>query len=110
VIESPRYRVVFGGDTAFTNTFRQAKGTRATDLAIMPIGAYEPWIRYHCNPEQAWQMAQDTGAEYVLPVHHQTFQLGREGYREPIERLVKAAGSRPERVCLHEIGQEFHLA
>jgi L-ascorbate metabolism protein UlaG (beta-lactamase superfamily) len=110
VIEAPRYRVVFGGDTAFTHTFRGAKGAKATDLAIMPIGAYEPWIRFHCNPEQAWQMAQDAGAEYVLPVHHQTFQLGREAYREPIERLIGAAGSRPERVCLHEIGQEFHLS
>jgi L-ascorbate metabolism protein UlaG (beta-lactamase superfamily) len=109
VIELGRYRIVFGGDTAYTNTFRQAKGNRPTDLAIMPIGAYDPWIRYHCNPEQAWEMAQDVGAEFVLPVHHQTFQLSREAYREPIERLVQAAGSRPERVCLHEIGQEFHL-
>ena len=44
------------------------------------------------------------------PVHHQTFQLGREAYREPIDRLLTAAGSRPERVCLHDIGQECHLA
>jgi L-ascorbate metabolism protein UlaG (beta-lactamase superfamily) len=109
VIESGRYRVVFGGDTAYTHSFRQAKGARPTDVAIMPIGAYQPWIRYHCNPEQAWEMAQDCGAEYVLPVHHQTFQLGREAYREPIDRLVTAAGSRPQRVCLHDIGQEFHL-
>jgi L-ascorbate metabolism protein UlaG (beta-lactamase superfamily) len=109
VIETPRHRVVFGGDTAFTRTFRNAKGNRSTALAIMPIGAYDPWLRYHCNPEQAWLMAQDCGAHYVLPVHHQTFQLGREPYREPIERLVEAAGSSPDRVCLHEIGQEFHL-
>jgi L-ascorbate metabolism protein UlaG (beta-lactamase superfamily) len=109
ILETPQHRIVFGGDTAFTRSFRSAKGTRTTDLAIMPIGAYEPWIRYHCNPEQAWEMVQDCGAEYVLPVHHQTFLLGREAYREPIERLVRAAGPRPERVCLHEIGQEFHL-
>jgi hypothetical protein len=55
-------------------------------------------------------MAQECGAEYILPVHHQTFQLGREGYREPIERLLTAAGPRPERICLQEIGQEFHLS
>jgi L-ascorbate metabolism protein UlaG (beta-lactamase superfamily) len=109
VIEGPKHRVVFGGDTAFTRGFRQARGTRSTDLAIMPIGAYEPWIRYHCNPEQAWAMAQDCGAQYVLPVHHQTFVLGNEGYREPIERLVRAAGPNSDRVCLREIGQEFHL-
>lgn len=109
IIESARYRIVFGGDTAFTRSFRQARSTRATQLAIMPIGAYEPWIRYHCNPEQAWEMAQDCGAEYVLPVHHQTFRLGREGYREPIDRLLNAAGSKFDRISLQEIGQEFHL-
>ena len=110
VIESDHYRIVFGGDTAYTQNFRIAKGTKRTDLAIMPIGAYQPWIHYHCNPEQAWSMAEDCGAEYVLPVHHQTFRLGQEGYREPIERLLAAAGPRPERVCLQEIGQEFHLS
>jgi L-ascorbate metabolism protein UlaG (beta-lactamase superfamily) len=109
IIETAHNRIVFGGDTAFTHCFRCAKSPRGTNLAIMPIGAYDPWIRYHCNPEQAWEMAQDCGAEFVLPVHHQTFLLGREGYREPIERLVHAAGSRPDRVCLQEIGQEFHL-
>lgn len=110
VIEAGGYRVVFGGDTAFTHSFRQARGSRRTDLAIMPIGAYDPWIRYHCNPEQAWEMAGDAGAEFVLPVHHQTFQLSRESSREPIERLLQAAGRHPERVCLHDIGQEFHLS
>jgi L-ascorbate metabolism protein UlaG (beta-lactamase superfamily) len=78
------------------------------DLAIMPIGAYDPWIRVHCNPEQAWEMANDAGAERVLPVHHQTFALSRESRLEPIERLLDAAGNEAERVILQEIGQEFH--
>jgi L-ascorbate metabolism protein UlaG (beta-lactamase superfamily) len=48
------------------------------DLAIMPIGAYDPWIRAHCNPEQALAMADDAGAEFVLGVHHQTLKLSSE--------------------------------
>jgi L-ascorbate metabolism protein UlaG (beta-lactamase superfamily) len=75
----------------------------------MPIGAYDPWIRVHCNPEQAAMMATRAGAEFILPVHHKTFQLSREPNNEPIERLVAAAGSSPDRVCLHDIGEEFHL-
>jgi len=109
LIETDRHRIVFGGDTAFTTTFRQVRGSRPADLAIMPIGAYNPWIRYHCNPEQAWSMAEQANVEFVLPVHHQTFQLSREPYREPIERIMDAAGSHPNRVCVHEIGQEFHI-
>jgi L-ascorbate metabolism protein UlaG (beta-lactamase superfamily) len=108
-IEAGRYRVLFGGDTAMTTSFRSLKSSRPFDLAIMPVGAYDPWIRSHCNPEQAWQMAQDAGAEFFLPVHHQTFTLGREPYFEPIERICQSAAHHPDRVALHRIGQQFHL-
>ncbi|HYL74803.1 MAG TPA: MBL fold metallo-hydrolase [Bryobacteraceae bacterium] len=107
LIESRRHRVVFGGDTAMTDAFRVARSSRPVDLAILPIGAYDPWIRSHCNPEQAWRMGADCGAEHLLPVHHQTFRLGREPYFEPVERFVAAAGSRPERVVATRIGQEW---
>jgi L-ascorbate metabolism protein UlaG (beta-lactamase superfamily) len=110
VIETPRYRVLFGGDTALTRSFRTLKSSRRLDLAIMPIGAYNPWIRAHCTPEQALQMANDAGAETILPVHHQTFQLSREPRMEPIERLSDALSGAPERLGLREIGQEIHLA
>lgn len=110
LIETPRYRVVFGGDTALTSGFRILRSSRRLDLAIMPIGAYNPWIRAHCTPEQALQMANDAGAETILPVHHQTFQLSREPRFEPIERLSNALASAPERLGLREIGQEIHLA
>jgi L-ascorbate metabolism protein UlaG (beta-lactamase superfamily) len=107
LIETRRHRVVFGGDTAFTDTFRSARAERPVDLAIMPIGAYDPWIRVHSSPEQAWRMAADCGAECMLPVHHQTFRLSRESYYEPVERFIAAAGSRPERVVTTRIGQEW---
>lgn len=109
-IEIGSYRLLFGGDTAYTDAFKALKTSKAVDLAIVPIGAYDPWIRVHCNPEQAWEMANDAGSEFVLPVHHQTFQLSREPYLEPIERLNSAAGSRPERVVVQRIGGEFHLS
>ena len=73
----------------------------------MPVGAYNPWIHYHATPEESWRMANDAGAEVVLPVHHQTFPLSREPYLEPIERLYAAAGPHPERVALGRIGEEF---
>lgn len=109
LLETARYRIVFGGDTAYTESFKRLKSSARLDLAIMPIGAYDPWIRVHCNPEQAFAMANDTGAEFILPVHHQTFQLSREPRSEPIHRLLAAAGSASERVCLRGIGEEFHF-
>jgi L-ascorbate metabolism protein UlaG (beta-lactamase superfamily) len=109
LVEVGRRRIVFGGDTAYTDSFKQLKSSKPVDLAIMPVGAYDPWIRVHCNPEQAWMMANDAGAEFVLPVHHRTFQLSREPRSEPIERIIAAAGSTPDRVCVREIGEEFHI-
>ena len=50
------------------------------------------------------------GAEFILPVHHQTFQLSREPKLEPMERALAAVGSATERICLRSIGQEFHLS
>ena len=109
VIETPRYRVLFGGDTALTDSFRTVRTSRPFDLAIMPIGAYNPWIRAHCTPEQALRMADDAGADFFLPVHHQTFNLSNEPYTEPLERLQAALARNPERLALSAIGQEFHL-
>jgi L-ascorbate metabolism protein UlaG (beta-lactamase superfamily) len=109
LIEVSGRRLVFGGDTAYTDTFRALRSSRPVDLAVMPIGAYNPWIQVHCNPEQAWKMANHAGAEFVLPVHHQTFRLGREARLEPIERIMAAAGSSVDRVCIRQIGAEFHL-
>jgi L-ascorbate metabolism protein UlaG (beta-lactamase superfamily) len=110
VLDTGRRRVLFAGDTALTPSFRALRSSRPVDLAIMPIGSYDPWVRNHCTPEQAWRMANDAGAEFLLPVHHQTFRLSREPRLEPIERFYAAACSQTRRIVTHAIGQEFHLA
>jgi L-ascorbate metabolism protein UlaG (beta-lactamase superfamily) len=109
-IEAGRHRILFGGDTAETTAFRALRGHRRFDLAIMPVGAYDPWIHYHCTPEQAWRMAEDAGFEFFLPVHHQTFQLSREPYLEPIGRVYDAAGGHADRVAIDGIGEEFRIS
>ncbi len=109
-IEAGRYRVIFGGDTAYTDSFRQLRRSTPVHLAIMPIGAYDPWIRMHCTPEQALSMADQAGAEFILPVHHRTFELSREPRGEPMDRLLAASGSAEDRVCIRHVGQEFHLS
>jgi L-ascorbate metabolism protein UlaG (beta-lactamase superfamily) len=110
LIEVGRYRVLFAGDTANTSALQSLRTSKPVDLAIMPIGAYNPWIHYHCTPEQAWRMGNDAGAEFFVPVHHQTFQLSREPFTEPIERFHRAAANHPDRIALSGIGQEFHIS
>ena len=110
ILKVGKRRVLFAGDTADTDAFRRIPYHSGVDLAIMPIGAYNPWIRFHCTPEQAWRMSEEARAEYVMPVHHQTFLLSREPLHEPVERLWTAAGSRANDIALKDIGAEFRLA
>lgn len=79
----------------------------ATILAIMAIGAYDPWIRAHATPEEVVEMCDASGVDYILPVHHQTFRLSYESFREPIERLERALRTEPHRIALREIGETF---
>jgi L-ascorbate metabolism protein UlaG (beta-lactamase superfamily) len=99
--------IIFGGDTARTDSFKNAHSSGPHVAAIMPIGAYRPWIWNHCSPEQALEMANMANAHYVLPVHHQTFKLSDEPALEPIERLTAALHAEPERLAWREIGQTF---
>ncbi|MGA7274399.1 MAG: MBL fold metallo-hydrolase, partial [Candidatus Udaeobacter sp.] len=104
-----RRRIIFSGDTAMTNSFAEIRRHGAIDIAIMSIGAYNPWIQSHCSPEQAVEMANAAGARFIVPVHHQTFRLSFEPFREPIERFETALGKTPERIALREIGETFVL-
>ena len=109
LIERNSRRILFAGDTAMTESFAEPRGHGGIDLAIMSIGAYNPWIRSHCTPEQAIEMANAAGARFIMPVHHQTFRLSFEPLREPIERFEAALVATPERVALREIGETFVL-
>lgn len=109
IIERQGRRVLFAGDTALTNNFENLRGGRPCDLAIMGIGAYQPWIRTHCTPEQAVAMANMAGARFIMPVHHQTFKLSFEPFHEPIGRFTSALLEEPGRIALREIGETFVL-
>jgi L-ascorbate metabolism protein UlaG (beta-lactamase superfamily) len=109
LIELNGRRILFAGDTAITDSFAKQGRYGEIDLAIMSIGAYNPWIHSHCTPEQAVEMATAAGAQFIMPVHHQTFRLSSEPLREPVERFQAALRNAPERIALREIGETFVL-
>jgi L-ascorbate metabolism protein UlaG (beta-lactamase superfamily) len=109
ILEREGHRLLIGGDTAQTTVFNAHRRFGPFDAAIMPIGAYDPWIRYHCTPEQAVRMADAAGARVFVPVHHQSFQLGREPFREPIERAEYALRAERDRLGVREIGETLVL-
>lgn len=102
-------KLIFAGDTGHTPIFEELRDFGPFDVAIMPIGAYDPWITNHCTPEEALSMANEAGARFILPIHHQTFVLSREPMNEPITRLQRALADSPERLAVRRIGETFVL-
>jgi L-ascorbate metabolism protein UlaG (beta-lactamase superfamily) len=104
LIEADNKRVLYGGDTAYHEGFRELG---KVDLAIVGIGAYDPYVAAHATPEQAWRMADQVRADHLLPMHHSTFRLSHEPTHEPMERLLEAAGRDTERVVIKNIGGQW---
>jgi L-ascorbate metabolism protein UlaG (beta-lactamase superfamily) len=109
VLEREGRRLLIGGDTASTGAFRDHRRFGPFEAAIMPIGAYDPWIANHCTPEQAVTMADAAGARLFAPVHHQSFALGREPVTEPIERAEQTLRAERGRLAWREIGETLVL-
>lgn len=107
VVERDGRKLLFGGDTADTGLFREHRRWGPYVAAFMPVGAYDPWIRSHCTPEQAVAMANAARAQLFVPIHHQSFELSNEPFTEPIERTVAALAGEPDRLALRKIGQTF---
>ncbi len=108
LLERNGRRICIAGDTAFTD-FSHVARPGGIDAIAVPIGAYNPWIRSHCSPEQAVTMANQAGAKVLLPIHHQTFKLSAEPRAEPIARFTAALANEPERIGWREVGETFTL-
>ena len=109
IIEREGRRILFGGDTADTPLFADYRKHGPFDAALMPIGAYDPWIRNHCTPEQAVVMADAARARLFIPIHHQTFRLSSEPILQPIERAEAALAKEQGRLALREVGETVVL-
>ena len=105
IVEREGHRLLIGGDTADTPLFREHRRHGPFEAAVMPIGAYDPWIRHHCTPEQAIRMADAAGARRIVPIHHQSFRLSREPILEPIERAEAMLAAEAGRLALRALGE-----
>lgn len=108
IIDYDGMRVAFGGDTAYTNVFKHIG--QAPDLAMMPIGAYDPYPETHCTPEESLAMAEMMGARSILPIHHATFRQSQEPVSDPIRRLRRALQYSNTQLAIHGIGDTCEVA
>jgi len=108
------FRIFFAGDTAygpFFETIRQRLGP--IDLALLPIGAYEPrWFMQavHMNPAEAVQAHLDLQAVQSIGMHFGTFPMTAEGIDAPLTALDearRASGIDPSRFRVLEFGDSL---
>jgi L-ascorbate metabolism protein UlaG (beta-lactamase superfamily) len=110
ILERDGRRICFAGDTAYTTAFARLRDeARPIDLMLMPVGAYDPWIRAHCSPEQAAAMSAMAGARHFVPMHHETFKLSQEPMHEPGQRIRAAFAHQPERLLASSVGETFQV-
>jgi L-ascorbate metabolism protein UlaG (beta-lactamase superfamily) len=103
VLEGNNRRVLYSGDTAY----RRFNDFGGIDLAIFGIAAYDPYIQAHATPEQVWQMFEHVRGRWLLPMHHSTFRLSHESMEEPMQRMLRAAGSASDRVIIRNVGGQW---
>ncbi len=96
VIETPTRKIFHIGDTGFHGGkpyIDAAEKHGGFDLAIIPVGAYEPrWFMkgQHQNPSEAVEGFKLCRTRYAIGHHWGTFQLTNEPIEEPIELLARA--------------------
>ncbi len=101
--------ILFGGDTAYTERLASALRGRSPEIALLPIGGYNPYIYSHASPEQAWTMFHELGARYFVPMHWRTFRLSHERPFEPYERLSTAVNGSRQKIAIRAIGDTWTL-
>ena len=97
---APELHLFYSGDTGYSKDFADIRERFAArqqgggfDIALLPIGAYEPrWFmqQQHVNPSEAVQIHRDLGAQRSLAVHWGTFALTDESLDEPPRALAAA--------------------
>lgn len=94
LVAAPSVRIFFAGDTAYGDFFHDIRRRLGPiDLALLPIGAYEPrWFMraVHMNPAEAVQAHLDLGAPQSIGMHFGTFPMTTEGIDEPTRALKDA--------------------
>jgi L-ascorbate metabolism protein UlaG (beta-lactamase superfamily) len=109
VLRSGKHSLYHAGDTAYFSGFREIGQRLAPELALLPIGAYQPetFRNVHTNPADATRAFLDLKSRWMVPMHYGTFQLSHEPMDEPLQLLEKEAKANgvADRVVVLEEGR-----
>jgi L-ascorbate metabolism protein UlaG (beta-lactamase superfamily) len=112
VIQSPRHRVFFSGDTGLTTQYSEIKSRLGPfDLVMLEVGAFHPsWGDIHLGPDNALKALKLLGGGAFLPVHWGTFSLALHAWDEPAETLLALAPQQGVQLLMPQLGQAVEPA
>jgi len=94
MIQVNQRRIYFAGDSGYGGFFREIRHRLGPiDLAMLPIGAYEPrWFMHpiHMNPAEAVQAHLDLESPRSVGMHFGTFRMTIEGIDAPLVAFDEA--------------------
>jgi L-ascorbate metabolism protein UlaG (beta-lactamase superfamily) len=107
VLQSENHSVYHAGDTAYFSGFREIGQRLSPEVALLPIGAYNPetFRTVHTSPEDATRAFLDLNARWMVPMHYGSFRLSHEPIDEPLQLLdseAKKAGVKDRVIVLEE--------
>src|ERR1700693_3528625 len=107
VLKAGKHSVYHAGDTAYFAGFREIGRRLSPEVALLPIGAYQPesFRNVHTSPADATHAFLDLKSRWMVPMHYGTFRLSHEPVEEPLQLLEKearAAGIEDRVVVLEE--------
>ncbi len=93
VLRDGKHSVYHAGDTAYFSGFREIGMRLSPQLALLPIGAYNPpqFRNVHTSPADAMRAFLDLNSRWMVPMHYGTFRLSHEPMDEPLQLLERAA-------------------
>src|ERR1700719_4355586 len=108
VLKSGKHSVYHAGDTAYFSGCSEIGRRLGPELALLPIGAYNPpqFRNVHTSPADATRAFLDLNARWMVPMHYGTFRLSHEPVDEPLQLLdyEAAAAGISDRVVVMEEG------
>jgi len=107
VLRDNKHSVYHAGDTAYFPGFREIGQRLAPQVALLPIGAYNPptFRNVHTSPADATRAFVDLKSSWFVPMHYGTFRLSHEPMEEPLQLLdqeARAAGIEKKVAVLEE--------
>ncbi len=111
VLQLHGYSLFLGGDSGYDTHFKKiGQQYGPFQIALLEAGQYgKDWPHIHMLPEETVTAAQDLKAEILMPVHWGKFVLANHDWNEPIQRVIKTAREKRQKVVTPLIGEPVNI-